>query len=713
MVIKWDDSAGAPRFERLLVELSGTPRTWAVISLDGDFGMPILRTADEIVKGLTAGTAAVAEDPYIYIAGLTDEDLSEAQKAAKNEAWRILKPFVANNKDYPLLFKETRGTAIQDTAQKHKIPVPKLYAWIRRYYQRGQSEFALAPDYQLCGARGEDRGCTDAKRGRPPKYGKEVVNITPAIAKKVCQGLDEFYARKKYSFADALKKTKQVYFCKSFRVEGSRKIYTLEPIAELITPGQARYHFLKHRDLPALTRQRLGAKKYDKDVRGITGNSTSMAWGPGALYMIDATIADTHLRHPWTNEPLGRPTVYLVVDVYTHMVVGFYVTYEPTSLIAAALAIEQAVRNKAEVLKELELEIHPELWPAEGIPYAIMADRGELISANSDSIPQALECVLENTKAYRADAKGLVEQAFRQTNLHTIQWTDGFVSKNRDRDDADPKKTTSVHPRAFCRALAIGLINRNLDLLDSYPLAKEHYNDGVPARPLELWKWGMDKQTGLLRSITTKQLYRKLLPRATATATRIGLLFKGVTFTNERLHKKDWFSLAGIKNRKSLTIAYDPRSLANTFLVPDQFGAELEPLELTPKWKDKHYGELSWRELEALFKERKSAKVVAAGEDLARGINTRAYQEQILEGSREHFNGNKNPSVSGGLTAKDHFRRLETQLNGAANVPVDPTQSPASLESEKPSASRDEEDEEHELIAEQLLHSLDENTHGH
>jgi hypothetical protein len=394
------------------------------------------------------------------------------------------------------------------------------------------------------------------------------------------------------------------------------------------------------------------------------------------------------------------------------MIVGFHVTYEPTSMIAAALAIEQAIRNKAEVLKELELEIPPELWPAEGIPHAIMADRGELISANSDSIPRVLDCALENTKAYRGDAKGLVEQAFRQTNLHTIQWTDGFVSKDRDRDDPDPKKTTSVHPRAFCRTLAVGLINRNIDLLDSYPLGKEHYLDGIPARPLDLWKWGMESRTGLLRPITTKHLYRKLLPRERATATRTGLLFKGITFTNERLSKEDWFSLAGIKNRKSLTIAYDPRSLANTFLVLDEFGAELEPLDLTSKWKDNHYGELSWRELDVLSKERKSEKAAAAGKDRTRSINTRAYQEQILEASREHF-GNMNHGVSASLGAKDHYRKLETQFNGAGNVPVNPTESPVSMASEKSSISKDEDDEECTLIATHLLNSLQKNTDRH
>jgi hypothetical protein len=387
------------------------------------------------------------------------------------------------------------------------------------------------------------------------------------------------------------------------------------------------------------------------------------------------------------------------------MVVGFHVTFEPPSLIAAALAIEQAIRNKGEVIKELGLEIHAELWPAEGIPNAFMADRGELISKDSDEITRILHCDLETTQAYRGDAKGLVEQAFRQTNLHTIQWTDGFVSKDRDRDDPHPKRTTTVHPRAFCQVLAVGLINRNFDLLDRYPLAKEHYNEGLERRPFDLWNWGVDNRSGLLRPINTKHLHRKLLPRATAQTQRDGLFFGGVTFTNARLEKEDWFSLAGIQKRKHMTIAYDPRSVSNTYLVPNELEGELEPLQLTTRWRNRNYGELSWHELEALFKQDKVTKAASKGKDLVRKINARAYQDQILEDSKAHFNGGKAlPADDTG--AKEDFRKQEFKYGGAEKVPLTPPGPESSNGSGERGGSYDPDDEEHAEIAEQLLNSL-------
>lgn len=703
MVLRWELGDQAPSLERLLIKLPVIPAKWAVISLDSDGGLPTSRSAAEILKGFESGIVTEVDDPFGYLRGLTDNDLTEAQKTVKDERWRIVGPLVLNRGSHPLLHKETRGKVVQELHAQHQIPVPKLYDWIHRFYQRGQTEFALVPDFQNCGARGETRGCTELKRGRPPKHGKQVVNITPEIAKKLCQGLLKFHRDEGLPFEDALIKTKQVYFFQRWYMDGSRKVYVLKPEAELITTGQARHHYLRNLKLPALTRQRLGAKRYDKDVRGITGDSTLMAWGPGALYMIDSTIADTWLRHPWTHKPIGRPTVYLVIDVYTHMVVGFHVTFEPPSLIAAALAIEQAIRSKAEVIKELGLEIHEELWPAEGIPSALLADRGELISKDSDEIPRILRCDLETTQAYRGDAKGLVEQAFRQTNLHTIQWTDGFVSKDRDRDEPHPKRTTTVHPRAFCQVLAVGLINRNFDLLDRYPLAKEHYGEGLERRPFDLWNWGMDNQSGLLRPINTKHLHRKLLPRATAKTERNGLFFRGVSFTNKRLDEEDWFSLAGIQKRKYVAIAYDPRSVSNTYLVPNELEGELEPLQLTARWRKRDYGDLSWHELETLFKQDKATKAASCGKDLVRKINARAYQEQILEASKAHFNDGKAlPADDTGV--KENFRKQEFKYGGAEKVPLTPPGPESSNDEGK--RSYDSDDEEHAEIAEQLLKSL-------
>ncbi len=50
--------------------------------------------------------------------------------------------------------------------------------------------------------------------------------------------------------------------------------------------------------------------------------------GPGSRYEIDATIADVYLLSADRQRVIGRPTLYVVVDVFSRMVAGFYIGLE-------------------------------------------------------------------------------------------------------------------------------------------------------------------------------------------------------------------------------------------------------------------------------------------------------------------------------------------------------------------------------------------------
>mgnify|MGYP003643824981 CR=1 FL=1 len=55
---------------------------------------------------------------------------------------------------------------------------------------------------------------------------------------------------------------------------------------------------------------------YKKDIRPLHSTATTQALGLGSRYEIDATIADVILVSDHDrNQPVGRPTVYIVIDV--------------------------------------------------------------------------------------------------------------------------------------------------------------------------------------------------------------------------------------------------------------------------------------------------------------------------------------------------------------------------------------------------------------
>jgi transposase InsO family protein len=103
------------------------------------------------------------------------------------------------------------------------------------------------------------------------------------------------------------------------------------------------YHYYKDRDLRRSLISREGQRWFNLHYREVTGDSTQMAPFPGALWQIDSTIVDIHLVSSLDRSRIiGRPVLYLVVDLFSRMIVGFSVSLEGPSWLGASLALENA-----------------------------------------------------------------------------------------------------------------------------------------------------------------------------------------------------------------------------------------------------------------------------------------------------------------------------------------------------------------------------------
>lgn len=62
---------------------------------------------------------------------------------------------------------------------------------------------------------------------------------------------------------------------------------------------------------------RIGKKKYAQNYRGLPGRGANALIGPGSLAQMDSTILDCTLVLPGPGRKvIGRPTLYIMVDVY-------------------------------------------------------------------------------------------------------------------------------------------------------------------------------------------------------------------------------------------------------------------------------------------------------------------------------------------------------------------------------------------------------------
>ena len=85
--------------------------------------------------------------------------------------------------------------------------------------------------------------------------------------------------------------------------------------------------------------------------RAVLGDSTHMAFGPGSVYQIDATIGDLYLVSKLDRSRIiGRPTIYFVIDVFSRLVTGFNVSLENPSWVGAMLALDNANNEQGRIL---------------------------------------------------------------------------------------------------------------------------------------------------------------------------------------------------------------------------------------------------------------------------------------------------------------------------------------------------------------------------
>lgn len=102
---------------------------------------------------------------------------------------------------------------------------------------------------------------------------------------------------------------------------------------------------------------------------------------PLAYVQIDHTLLDIILVHEETRKPVGRPWFTAVIDVFSRMLCGFYISLDPPGALATGLALAHSILPKENWLKQYDIETPWSVW---GIPRTIHADnakefRGEML----------------------------------------------------------------------------------------------------------------------------------------------------------------------------------------------------------------------------------------------------------------------------------------------------------------------------------------------
>lgn len=603
-----------------------------VIEVEANKGVPRHVTVSELKEEADAGRlAALTEDKWARV--LDERRLSDKQKSIRDRAWEIVEPLVASDAEPGIFYKTIRGPLINEAAQKHGVTVKIVYKYLRKFWQRGKIKNSLLPDYENSGAAGKERKAREKKRGQPRRYAFDSkigvgINVDESIKKIFRVAISKFYHNPKETpLKIAYDLMIKEFFAEDFYFEGTARKSILVPQGQKPTLRQFRYWFEKEQDIEKTHTSRGGARKYALESRALLSSSTAEVHGPGSRYQIDATVADVYLVSRYNrNWIIGRPVVYLIIDVFSRMVVGIDVGLEGPSWIGAMMALANSAANKVSFCREYGISITEEEWPCHHIPDAILGDRGELESRMVEVLIANLNVRIENAAPFRGDWKGIVERHFRTIHQKVKPFLPGYVIPDANkRLGKDYRLDAKLDIYQFTEIIIhCALHHNNGHYLESYDRDATLVSEDVPAIPVELWNWGIKNRSGRLRSFPEDIVKLNLMPTDSARIAKDGIQFKKMRYSCEKAIREKWFETARIKKRtEQIEISYDPRN-TNYIYIKSQDGRSFEKchlLESEERYMNKNVAEVEYLiEYEKYQKQRHTGDKQQSNVDLAANI---------------------------------------------------------------------------------------------
>ncbi|CAB3755404.1 Mu transposase C-terminal domain-containing protein [Paraburkholderia humisilvae] len=568
----------------------------------------------------------VAEDLFLRLPA--ESQLGVKARERRDTAWSHISALVADEPNVYLA--DTRAAMVRALSAESCVHKDTIRNWFFAYWQRGMTRNALLPDWDKCGNRGQRKADTEKKRGRPRSVTLGVgVNVGAALQKIFEVAIKNYYLRnKKATLAAAFRQMLRKHFSEYVEDDSQRELILREE-GKLPTYDSFYYWYRVGRNEESEVKARKGKRFFERTLRPLLGNSTHEAIGPGFRYQIDATIADVYLVSKVNpNDIIGRPVVYVVIDVWSRMIVGIYVGLEHASWTAAMMALLNAASDKVAFCNEYRIPISPEEWPAAGLSTVILGDRGELESALAERMSNVLGITVENTPPYRPDWKGIVERMFGLLPAKFKHFLPGYIDVDyRQRGAEDYRLDAALTLYEFTRIMILSALDHNATTIGEYPLSPEMIRDGVLPIPNELWAWGIKKRAGMLKSYDRKLLQFALMHTEEATVTESGIKFYNRHYASRQGHEAGWYTKARGSGAWKVSVSYDTRCLDEILLHDPHDTRRFEVCRLISD-DEEQFG-LCLQELLAMQRRAKGNKAERAHRVLEKSLGRDAQMEKI------------------------------------------------------------------------------------
>ena len=592
-----------------------------------------LLPSKDLVKWATEGAARVEKSNSSNILLPDSEDENYLKKQA-------LMRFIMQEYGplYEKLYGKTTKTNLKKTMEDLGIQRDAAWRAIRRFLQSGLDMAAIV----------DGRSLRSGKRN-PYKYSKKTGHPTMNALGKGVPLTDEI----RTYFDEAIKdfligraKTKKDAYMTMIEKHFINEEETPTGIRVSVLPDNLRptlKQFLNYTRVRVpqeeIDKAKTSAREQRNNKRLLLSDNLQGVMGPGDLWEVDECEIDLSLvsvENP--SVTVGRPIVYVMIDVYTRMIVAYSVAFDNNSVLGITNCFLNLLDDKQELCNRFGIQIGADEWPSKILPLRLRSDYGaEYISHAMDTICCKLGVAKELVSPATGSLKGQVEQVFHQ--IHAAQNSllegKGLIEK---RHDSNHHQEAALNIQEFEAVLLTYIVGHNRKYMEKYPLTKDMRQQNVEPRPIDLWKYGVSLN-GSPRPITNEVMFRhSLLLPVKASVGRAGITFKGLFYINlqDEALLRDMY-LASTHGKKKLESAcIDPRNIGHLYYIRE---GKLMTASLNYKKTGmKEYEGMTLSEYNALHNKKKDDDAIGRETNLQMDIAIRDRQAKIVsEAQKRHL----------------------------------------------------------------------------
>jgi putative transposase len=265
------------------------------------------------------GNEAAKAQPKDLVS-VPDKDWAVAQRR-----FEIIRPFL----------ERTHSEAeVMEAARKLGLSAATIYRWVQRY---------------------RDSGFLTALLPLSREGGKGRSRLTPEVDAVIKGAIEDFYFTTQRK---PIQKTclAVIERCKTAKLAAPHPNTIRKRIAQL--------------SQEEIIRRRQGRKRASELFEPKPGKFEG-GERPLAMFQIDHTKLDIILVDEVTRQPIGRPWITLALDVYSRMVAGFHISFDPPGEMGTGLCIAHAILPKEKWLVQTNVAGE---WPCWGIPKSLHFD---------------------------------------------------------------------------------------------------------------------------------------------------------------------------------------------------------------------------------------------------------------------------------------------------------------------------------------------------